>query len=68
MRVLGSEEMVLLREKWPNWGLRWREKEGRGEKVKLAEKTRGEWRGEPNMPKPDLREREKGREAEEVGE
>jgi len=60
-----SEKTVLWREKWPNWGLNWREKKGVGvgEREKLAEKTRGEWAGEPNRPRPDLREREKGWEA-----
>lgn len=39
-----------------------------GGRDKLREKRRGEFRGEPKMPKPDLREREKGREEVEVGE
>lgn len=61
-----AAEDVLWREKWPSWGLKWREKVGimelgaELEREKLAEKTRGESRGEPNRPNPDLREREKG--------
>lgn len=64
--MIGSEKTVLKREKWPNWGFSWRKKVGtgtyEGDREKLAENTRGEWRGEPEMPKPDLRERERGRE------
>lgn len=60
-----SEKTDLWREKWPNWGLKWREKVGtgayEGDKENLAENTRGERWGEPEIPKPDLREREKGR-------
>ena len=37
-----------------------------GEREKLAEKTRGELCGEPNRPRPDLRERDKGEDTVEV--
>jgi hypothetical protein len=51
--------------------LKWRENVGMvvvvGEKEKWAEKTRGELCGEPKMPRPDLREREKGVDAVGVG-
>lgn len=47
--------------------MKWRKKQGIGdwvgEREKLAEKTRGEWAGWPNRPRPDLSEKEKGSEA-----
>ena len=37
------------------------------EREKLAENTSGEFCGEPNIPKPDLRERQQGDEMDEEG-
>jgi len=67
----------LKREKFPNWGLIWRENMGFRElglgfadeekRLNLALNTRGELWGHPNTPIPDLREIEKGKVPEGVG-